>query len=410
MKETAYDEDRLDRYLWGMARRPAGQGISRRTLLGLTAAGVGGMALGLGGTARAAVATCVDGGVIKPTPDNLFILQGTNREMRWEAMRQRGVATGRDLFFVRNHSCTPTIDKETWHLTVEGTGVSQPLSLSYDDLTAMESVTVTRRIECAGNGRSFFTSQQGTPAPGTQWGLGAVGVASWTGVPLWRVLQRAGVTSDAVDVMPEGLDDEVPDQGRVRRPMPIDKALRSDTLLVYAMDGKTLPPDHGFPVRVLVPGWVGVANIKWLGKITVSKEPLFSTWNTTSYRLLGAAYPDAPILTTVDVKSAFELPTPATLAATPQILLGRSWSGENTIDAVDVSVDNGITWASATFISCNEPGSWVRWRFPWSPTPGQYNLMARARDSLGQTQPLTVPFNDLGYSFWAVVKHPVTVQ
>jgi len=146
----------------------------------------------------------------------------------------------------------------------------------------MPSVSVIRYVECAGNGRSFFAAAYGKKADGTQWKLGGIGVAEWTGVPLTEVLDRAGIKKSARDVMPEGLDDL-----KVRRPMPVAKALEADTLLVYAMNGQPLPPDHGFPVRTLVPGWIGVANIKWVGRMEVSEKPLFSPWNTDTYVLIG---------------------------------------------------------------------------------------------------------------------------
>ena len=153
------------------------------------------------------------------------------------------------------------------------------IELSLRRAPAAGSARRTAAIECAGNGRSFFTSQQGTPATGSQWGLGAVGVARWRGVPLGAVLDRAGITRRAVDVMPEGLDATVVadgvDQGHVRRPLSVGKAL-DDVLLAYEMNGAPLPPDHGLPVRLVVPGWVGIASIKWLGRIEVSDRPLFS--------------------------------------------------------------------------------------------------------------------------------------
>src|SRR5262249_19523937 len=165
-------------------------------------------------------------------------------------------------------------------------------------------------VECAGNGRSFFATQQAhAAAPGTQWRLGAVGVAEGAGGPLSRGLHRGGLRAAAGGGMPGGGGagglggGGCPGHGR--RPMPIEKALAHDTLLVYAMNDEPLPPDHGFPVRVLVPGWVGIANIKWVGRIEVSESPLFSFWNTTQYRLFGPDYPDQPVLTEQLVKSAF---------------------------------------------------------------------------------------------------------
>jgi len=167
----------------------------------------------------------------------------------------------------------------------------------------MEEVTETKFIECAGNGRSFFELFQGRRASGTQWKLGAIGVAEWSGVRLRELLERAAVKSTALDVRPKGLDSL-----NVRRPMPIEKAMEDDTLVVYGMNGEVLPQDHGYPVRMLVPGWVGIANIKWVGSIEVSESPLYSPWNTDTYVLIGDAYPDRPVLTTQGVKSAFELP------------------------------------------------------------------------------------------------------
>jgi DMSO/TMAO reductase YedYZ molybdopterin-dependent catalytic subunit len=213
---------------------------------------------------------------------------------------------------------------------VFGSGLRHPegITLSLRDLHRLLSHTTTAFIECTGNGRSFFASQQGTPAPGSQWKLRAIGVARWRGVRLRDVLERAGITRHAVDVMPEGLDAEVAGQGHVRRPLPVRKAL-DDVLIAYEMNGEPLPPDHGAPARLVVSGWIGVASIKWLGRIEVADQPLFSPWNTTQYRLTGPAYPpDEPPLTRQAVKSAFELPFGAALpAGRRHVLTGRSWFG-----------------------------------------------------------------------------------
>lgn len=403
--EWAYDRERLEQ----RPRRLGELGMSRRTVLRAAAVGAGGAALSSTLPAFAGTAAA-DECVVKPTPPELFRILGTNREMRWEAMRGQGYLTPIDRFFVRNHTCTPRIDARSWRLRIEGSGVRRPVELCYADLFRLRPHTVVKNLECAGNGRSFFATQQGTPASGTQWQLGATGVAVWTGVRLRDVLRRAGLEPGAVDVMPEGLDDPVADQGRVRRPLPIEKALADDTLLVYAMNGRALPPDHGFPVRLLVPGWVGISSIKWVGRIEVSTEPLFSPWNTTLYRYFGPAYPDSPLVTEQAVKSALELPFPASLPAGPHVLTGRSWSAHGGIAAVDVSFDGGAGWRPAVLRPPNLSQAWVRWSAPWSPTPGQHVVKVRARDSSGRTQPATVPFNAQGYVFWAVVDHPVTVQ
>ncbi len=330
-------------------------------------------------------------------------------------MADEGFLTPAEKFFVRNHTATPAIDARTWRLEVFGSGLRDPggESFSLDDLLQLPARTVPAFIECAGNGRSLFGSQQGTPAAGSAWKLGAIGVARWRGVPLREVLERAGLTPGAVDVMPEGLDATVvaggADQGHVRRPLPIAKAL-DDVLLAYEMNGAPLPPDHGFPVRLVVPGWIGVASIKWLGRIEVADRPLYSYWNTTQYRMVGPDHPpDSPPLGAQPVKSAFELPWPAVLPAGRRELHGRSWSGGRPIRAVDVRVDPGGEPVRARLHGPNLPQSWVRWTARVDLPPGEHALLARATDRDGVSQPETVPFNANGYQFWAVARHPVTV-
>lgn len=398
--EQDYDRTRLEQRAWAHRSR---LGLGRREWLrGLAAAAI------VHGLPRSPPAKAQPPTIVKPTPDALFRVLGTNRESRWEALRDTPELTPVSHFFVRNHTATPTIDPTSYRLRIEGPGVRRPLALSYEELLAMPAVSRTRAIECAGNGRSFFGSQQGTPAPGTAWQLGGIGVARWTGVPLGLVLERAGVSRAAVDVLPEGLDAEVGSLGHVRRPLPLAKAM-DDVLLVHTMNGAPLPPDHGFPIRLLVPGWVGIAHVKWLGRITVSTEPVFSNWNTTQYRMTGAAYPEPTTLTTQVVKSAFELPFPATLPPGPTRLTGRSWSATSRIRRVDVSVDGGASWRPARLSGANGVGSWARWSLPWDAPIGEHTLLARATDARGAVQPDRVPFNDEGYLFGAVVRHPVRV-
>jgi DMSO/TMAO reductase YedYZ molybdopterin-dependent catalytic subunit len=408
LDEDAYFEDREERLIHSVA---ASEGISRRRLLQLAAAGLPVLA-GLGRVALPSRAGAA-GAIVKPLPPEWFIPLGTNAEMRWDAVPGLGYTIPNERFFVRNHIATPIIDPSTWRLNVFGSGLRKPegVTFSLRDLKRFPARTVTAFIECAGNGRSFFGSQQATPVAGSQWKLGAIGVARWRGVPLADVLERAGITHHAIEVMPAGLDAEVADQGHVRRPLPVEKAL-DDVLLAYEMNGEPLPPDHGAPLRLVVPGWVGVASIKWVGSIEVADQPLYSTWNTTQYRLTGPTYPaDQPPLSRQAVKSAFELPFGVQLRATQRhVLTGRSWSGSAPIRRVDVSTDGGHDFAPAQLQGPNLPNAWVRWHFPFEPrTPGAYELQARATDARGQRQPATVPFNDGGYLFWAVVKHPVQV-
>ena len=417
--EAEYQHTRAEQ-LGRLAHRQ--HGLSRRELIKL--GGAASLLLGAGPFARPLAALAQQqptGPIVKPLPPEWFIPIGTNAEMRWEAMRDQSHLTPSERFFVRNHTSTPLIDPQAWRLRIFGTGLrhEEGIELSLRDLRRLPSQTRTAFIECAGNGRSFFASQQGTPASGSQWKLGAVGVARWRGVPLGELLERAGLSRRAVDVMPEGLDATVVsggvDQGHVRRPLPVAKAL-DDVLVAYEMNGEPLPPDHGYPARLVVPGWVGIASIKWLGQIEVSDEPLFSPWNTTQYRMFGPDYPpDSPPLTNQQVKSAFELPWDATLPAGRRLTLtGRSWSGDGSIRRVDVRVEGtagaAAGWRRARLESPNVPQAWVRWSIDWRPPgPGRYALVARATDRAGTTQPETVTFNTLGYQFWATVRHPVTV-
>jgi DMSO/TMAO reductase YedYZ molybdopterin-dependent catalytic subunit len=356
------------------------------------------------------------GGIVKPLPSELFVVHDTNAETRWEALSGVGYHVPNDRFFVRNHTATPVIDVTTWRLRIHGNGVAAVREFGYRDLLAMPSVTADVAIRCAGNGRSFFTAQQGQEVRGTPWRLGGAGVARWRGVPLAAVLRQAGLTPDAVDVLPRGLDgnyvhDGV-DFGPVRRPLPIAKAL-DDVLLAYQMNGEPLPADHGFPVRLVVPSWVGVASIKWVGDIEVSAEPLFSPWNTHLYRMYGPSHPPGggEPLTTTGITSAFELPWNAAIPAGRRCALrGRSWSGRGRITQVEVSVDHGATWQRANLDGQRPAAAWAPWQVTWRPgTPGPHVLLARATDETGACQSAATPFNDFGYLFDSVVAHPVHV-
>ncbi|MEU8989140.1 sulfite oxidase [Streptomyces sp. NPDC048558] len=412
--ETAYDRRRLRQWLAGDARA---DGVSRRRLLTLLAATAAATALPAPRPAHAA-----DTPIVKPLPPEWFIQRGTNAETRWEALRGTGHHTPNELFFVRNHTATPVLDAADWRLRLWGDGLrgkpseGRPVEFGYDDLRALPAVTRTAFVECAGNGRSHYTTQQQEAVSGTSWTLGAVGVARWRGVRLADVLRKAGLSPYAVDLQPRGLDAEYvsggESLGRVRRPLPLAKAL-DDVLLAYEMNGEPLPCDHGYPVRVLVPSWVGIASIKWVGDIEVSAQPLFSPWNTTFYRLFGPAHPQegsAPV-TRQTIKSVFELASGATFpVGRGQVLHGRSWSGAGAVARVDVSTDGGATWRTARLHDRPRADTWTRWSVTWKPdATGATHLLARATDTAGHRQPDVAVPNAQGYMFDAVVRHPVTV-
>jgi len=352
--------------------------------------------------------------VIKPLPPRRFVVHTEpgdleqTAEMRWDAVRADEYLTPPDGFFVRSHGRTPLIDPRRWRLRIEGPGVRQPVEITLDDLLEMPSVSMVKALECAGNGREVLEDVHGRRAGGARWGLGAIGVAEWTGVPLRLLLEQAGVRPSAVQAVPEGLDGM-----RVRRPLPLHKAA-DDAIVAYAMNDQPLPPDHGFPARLLVPGWAAVASIKWLGRIVVTEEPVRTYWNTARYVLTGPPYAPAngaPGVVIEDqvVKSAFELARPARLPAGPVRLTGRSWSSDAAIARVEVRV-NDEPWRDAELHEPNHPGAWVRWSFEWKAMPGQHELRARATDNRGRVQPDQVPWNDGGYLNGAVVTHPVRVS
>lgn len=325
-------------------------------------------------------------GIVKPLPPELFTIRGTNAEANFAALGDTGLHTPVERFFVRNHTSTPLLDAASWSLTVWGSGLrGGPARFTYDQLRRLPSVTRDVAVECAGNGRSFYTSQQGDAASGTAWTLGAIGVARWRGVRLSDVLRQAGVGAHAVDVMPRGLDADYVTEGvnlgRVRRPLPVAKAL-DDVILAYEMNGEPLPYDHGYPVRVVVPSWVGIASIKWLGDIEVSAEPLSSPWNTDFYRLFGPSYPpggSAP-LTRQTIKSGFELAPGTVLSAgRTHRLTGRAWSAHAPVRQVEFSTDGGAAgsgpicgtpravttgFAGTPLGSRGRPGRRTFWRAP----------------------------------------------
>ncbi|MEU1144581.1 sulfite oxidase [Streptomyces sp. NPDC005863] len=430
--ETAYDRRRRNQWLAGEARA---EGVGRRDMLRLltaaglvtavpvslpaaTASAAAGSARPAGPTEPSRTTVSAGEGIVKPLPPERFIVHGTNAETRFEALAGTGYLTPVSHFFVRNHTTTPRLDAATWRLHVWGDGLTRgERQFGLAELKRLPSVTRTAFVECAGNARNFFKTQQNQPASGTPWTTGAIGTARWRGVRLADVLRAAGLSHKAVDVMPRGLDDEyvTPDgtnYGRVRRPMPLSKAL-DDVILAYEMNGAPLPPDHGHPVRLLAPSWVGISSIKWLGDIEVSTTPLYSPWNTDFYRLYGDAYPpegSAP-LTRQTLKSAFELPWNATLSArTRHHLTGRAWSAHGGITRVEVSTDGGASWRRARLHDPAHRGAWTRWSTPWTPTkPGPAELLSRATDSTSRTQPKTTVPNTQGYLFDAVVRHAVTV-
>ena len=382
---------------------------------GLTSSGrsaAGGRDTTPDGSAPASPTTAIESlGLFKDSTP--FILHGENGlESRLENMR--GTLTPNSLFFVRNNSMSVDVDADSWRLSVEGDAVASPLEFSYDRIRNLPSRTVVSYLECAGNHRVMFDRVKGRAAKGTQWGTGAVGNGEWTGVSLRDVLELSGISGDAVSVLMIGLDAKSP-EGGFRRVLPVEKAMHPDTLLAFALNGETLPRDHGYPLRALVPGWVGSSSIKWLSRIVVSSEQLWTRNNTTSYVLIGDAYPPegealGKVATTQVIKSALALPWPAELPPGSHRVWGYAQSPTGPIVRVEWSVDSGRTWSDSTVLEPQVQYSWARFEFMWDAEPGEHVVMTRATDAAGNTQPDEIPFNEKGYLFNQPVPHPVRVK
>ena len=340
-----------------------------------------------------------------------FIEHDKSLEARLEDMP--GLITPNELFFVRNNGGSLGIRESDWNLVIEGDAVANPIELSYGEIRGLPPRTLTAYLECAGNHRAMFDRVQGRPAEGTQWGTGGIGNGVWRGARLADALELAGITPAAVSVLLIGLDSEAPEEG-FRRAVPAAKAL-ADVLLAYELNGEPLPPDHGFPVRALVPGWVGSSSIKWLGRIEVSGEMHWTRNNTTSYVLIGPAYPEegramGRIAAVQTIKSALALPWPAELDSGRHTLHGFAQSPEGGIVRVEWSEDGGATWSDARLTGVQTDLSWRRFEFDWEPAPGAHTVMTRATDRTGATQPDAVPWNRKGYLFNQPVPHPIRVR
>jgi len=337
--------------------------------------------------------------------------EGKILETRLELMQ--GFVTPIPHFFVRNASESIAVDAGDWALVIEGDAVAQPIAISYQAILSLPTHTYFAYLECAGNQRTMFELVQGSPAKGNPWKTGGVSNGEWTGVALRDVLKLAGLQPNASDVLLIGLDEKSPEQG-FRRSMPIDQALHPDTLLAYALNGEVLPRDHGFPLRAVVPGWVGSSWVKWLGRIVVSSQRFWGRNNTTQYVLVGEEYtPEGEargqVITMQTIKSALALPWPAQMTPGVHRIYGYAHSPHGKIAGVAWSADRGQHWQAAELLEPQLQYSWARFVFSWEATLGEHTLMVRATDLAGNTQPDEVPYNSEGYLFNQPLPHPITV-
>ncbi|HEY4273109.1 MAG TPA: sulfite oxidase [Candidatus Udaeobacter sp.] len=299
-------------------------------------------------------------------------------------------------FYVRTHFPIPTIDRDAWWLHVEGE-VEKAFAINYEQLKAFESVTVPVTLECAGNNRLFLEPK----VKGVQWHLGAVSTAEWTGVYLSTLLDRASLKPNACEVILEGADCGMVEEPKgpsgeltFARSIPLDKA-RRDVLLAYKMNGDDLPPEHGFPVRAIVPGWYAMASVKWLQRIIVTDRPFTGYYQTIDYAYWAKRENVAELtpLTEMQVKAEIAHPPEDEIvpANTSVCVRGAAWACDAEITKVELSTDGGATWNDARLIGESKRNAWRFWEFDWqTPSqPGKRTLIARATDSLGRTQPVT---------------------
>jgi DMSO/TMAO reductase YedYZ molybdopterin-dependent catalytic subunit len=338
-------------------------------------------------------------------------LAARNHGMPLEALRWPVTPVG--LHYLLTHYDVPLVDPDDWRLEIGGL-VERPMTIDLARLRSMPSTSVTVTMECAGNGRAGLD-----PRPLSQpWLVEAVGTATWTGVPLVRLLDEVGVAADAVELVFEGLDRGVENdiEQSYERSLPVAEARREEVLVVFEMNGAPLLPQHGFPVRLVTPGWYGMTNVKWLTRIRAVAEPFTGYQNDWAYRWRTEAEEPGVPLDRIRPRSLVLPPgipeyfTRRRLVEPgPCPLEGRAWSGRAPIETVWVSTDGGTTWAEAEVEPPSlGPWAWQRWQFEWSDaTPGIHEICCRCRDEAGNEQPLAAEWNLGGYTNNA--PHRVTV-
>ncbi len=324
-----------------------------------------------------------------------------NAETPLEALR--GAITPSPLVYIRSNFDMPALTESSWRLEIGGL-VARPAEFTLDRLRSMPYRRVHATMECAGNARRFMHPSP----PGTKWGHGAVSTVVFGGTPLRGLLEECGLDPSAVEIVFEGADGGSVDGVSVRfaRSLPRDRALHPDTLIAWSMNDAPLEQAHGFPARMFVPGWYGVASVKWLTRIEAVDRPFQGHFQTERY-----IYLDHPLLaqgapvSSMNIRSLITShPEGSTITAgAPVKLEGIAWCGSDEVRRVEVSVDGGSSWQEARLSTAASRWAAVHWEYDWIPErSGQYVLIARAEDSSGNHQPMTPLWNRLGYGNNAV--------
>ena len=330
---------------------------------------------------------------------------------------QRDLLTPAGEHFVRSHFPIPDA-LDGGSVVIDGE-VQREVSLTPADLRAMAMDAITTTMECAGNSRAQLEPR----VEGVQWVAGAVSTAIWQGVPLGRLLATAGVRDGADGVLLRGADNgDVPDgTGRrqsvhYERSLPLEKALAPEVLIVTEMNGKALPVEHGGPVRAVVGGWYGMASVKWLTGITVTRGAPAGFWETVEYAYVetgadgaGTRVPVRQMLP----KAQITEPAPGASVGRGESVLvrGFAWAGEASVSQVVFSDDGGTSWTPVRLLDEPRPCVWTRWVISWCPDRvGQRELLVRCHDDRGRAQPMTRDPDRDGYMINEVTPYPITIH
>ncbi len=336
-------------------------------------------------------------------------LAARNHGMPLEALRHEITPLG--LHYLLTHYDIPGVDAGEWRLKVGGR-VGRELELSLDDLRARETVTAAITLSGAGKGRARLEPH----VVSQPWLSEAIGTAEWTGIPVAELLAEAGPAADALEVVFTGLDRGV--EGGVEQlyERSLSLADAEHGLLAYACNGEPLPPQHGFPLRLVVPGWYGMTSVKWIQRITLVAEPFEGYQMVTGYRMKRDEDDPGTPITRIEPRSLMlppGIPDFMTrrrfLRPGPVRLEGRAWSGWGPVARVEVSTDGGATWVAAELGDPPGPAAWAPWRFDWDAAEGEHVLCARATDATGRSQPDEPAWNVGGYANNAIQRIPVTV-
>jgi len=339
-------------------------------------------------------------------------LAARNHALPLEALRHEITPVG--LHYLLTHFDIPYVDVDMWRLEIGGL-VERPLALTLDDVKARASRTLAVTLECAGNGRALLVPRRHSQP----WLMEAVGTAEWTGTPLAPILEEAGVLESALEVVFTGLDRGIQgeDPHLYERSLTLEDALRDEVLLAYAINGQPLPPQHGFPLRLLVPGWYGMTHVKWLQSITVVDEPFIGYQQSVAYHVRQSEDETGEPIKRILPRSLMVPPGipefPARmrhLEPGPCVLEGRAWSGRGAIERVEVSVDGGESWEDADVGEPVSEFAWHGWTYRWEAEPGEYELCCRATDAAGNSQPMSAEWNFDGFCNNAVQRVPVIVS